>query len=111
MYCVRADRMALLPPSPVRFLSCGHQGGGPGRKPCDAWLLAGLYSRKRRMKRQSENPKQTSERYQEPELGRAERNRTKRIVNVPAIQQPIQPSPGFAKKQLSDFKLDIMALC
>jgi DNA repair photolyase len=32
-------------------------------------------------------------------------------VNVPAIQQPIQPSPGFAKKRLSDFKLDIMALC
>jgi hypothetical protein len=33
------------------------------------------------------------------------------LVNVPAIKEPIQPSPGFAKKGLSDFKLDLMSLC
>ena len=26
-----------------------------------------------------------------------------KIVNVPTIKEPIQPSPGFAKKQLADF--------
>ena len=34
-----------------------------------------------------------------------------KIVNLPAIKQPIAPSPGFAKKELSDFKLDIEGLC
>ncbi|WP_437277941.1 ParB N-terminal domain-containing protein [Sorangium sp. So ce375] len=34
-----------------------------------------------------------------------------RIVNVPAVKDPIKPSPGFEKKGLSDFKLDIMGLC
>ncbi len=33
------------------------------------------------------------------------------IVEVPTIKVPIAPSPGFLKKELSDFKLDIMALC
>jgi hypothetical protein len=34
-----------------------------------------------------------------------------KTVEVPAIKNPIQKSPGFAKKDLADFKLDIMALC
>jgi hypothetical protein len=34
-----------------------------------------------------------------------------KIVVVPAIAKPIAESPGFAKKQLSEFKLDILALC
>ena len=34
-----------------------------------------------------------------------------KIVKVPSIQQPITPSPGFAKKGLADFKLDACALC
>lgn len=34
-----------------------------------------------------------------------------RIVNVPAIKTPIRPSPGFAKKALAKYKLDLMALC
>jgi len=33
------------------------------------------------------------------------------VVNVPAIQEPITPSPGFAKKHLADYKLDIQGLC
>ena len=33
------------------------------------------------------------------------------IVAVPSIKEPIQPSPGFWKKHLSDDKLDLMALC
>ena len=33
------------------------------------------------------------------------------VVSVPTISQPIRPSPGFAKKELSTYKLDIMALC
>src|SRR2546425_1532149 len=33
------------------------------------------------------------------------------IVAVPSITEPIQPSPGFAKKHLSDDKLDLMGLC
>ena len=33
------------------------------------------------------------------------------IVDVPSIKRPIQPSPGFAKKLLSTFKLDIVGLC
>ena len=33
------------------------------------------------------------------------------IVRIPAIREPIQPSPGFQKKQLADFKLDICGLC
>lgn len=32
-------------------------------------------------------------------------------MEVPAIEEPIQPSPGFEKKRLSEFKLDICALC
>lgn len=34
-----------------------------------------------------------------------------RAVAVPAIQEPIRPSPGFEKKLLSTYKLDILALC
>lgn len=34
-----------------------------------------------------------------------------KTVNVPSIKRPIQPSPGFAKKRLSEFKLDILGLC
>jgi DNA repair photolyase len=33
------------------------------------------------------------------------------LVEVPSIREPIQPSPGFAKKGLADHKLDIMGLC
>jgi integrase len=33
-----------------------------------------------------------------------------RIVNVLTIKDPIKPSPGFTKKGLSDFKLDLMGL-
>ena len=33
------------------------------------------------------------------------------IVNVPAVKGPIRKSPGFAKKELADYKLDIVALC
>ena len=33
------------------------------------------------------------------------------IVEVPTIEEPIQPSPGFAKKQIADYKLDICGLC
>ena len=33
------------------------------------------------------------------------------IVNIPTIQIPIARSPGFLKKELSDYKLDIMGLC
>jgi DNA repair photolyase len=33
------------------------------------------------------------------------------IVDVPSIKLPIQPSPGFEKKLLSDYKLDILGLC
>ena len=34
-----------------------------------------------------------------------------KLVVINSISEPIQPSPGFAKKGLSDFKLDIMGLC
>ena len=34
-----------------------------------------------------------------------------RLVVVPSIRQPITKSPGFAKKGLSTWKLDLMALC
>lgn len=34
-----------------------------------------------------------------------------KVVNVPSIQKPIQESPGFAKKMLADYKLDLMGLC
>lgn len=34
-----------------------------------------------------------------------------KIVEVPSIRQPIMSSPGFAKKELSDYKLDLLALC
>ena len=34
-----------------------------------------------------------------------------RIVQVPSIKLPIQASPGFLKKELSDYKLDILGLC
>ena len=33
------------------------------------------------------------------------------IVEVPSIREPIRPSPGFQKKALADYKLDIMGLC
>jgi DNA repair photolyase len=33
------------------------------------------------------------------------------VVTAAAISKPIQPSPGFAKKGLSESKLDLMALC
>jgi DNA repair photolyase len=34
-----------------------------------------------------------------------------KLVTVPTIKLPIQPSPGFAKKQLSNYHLDFAALC
>lgn len=34
-----------------------------------------------------------------------------KLVVINALPEPIQPSPGFAKKGLADFKLDIMGLC
>lgn len=34
-----------------------------------------------------------------------------KIVDIPTIKVPIAPSPGFAKKGLADFKLDIAGLC
>lgn len=34
-----------------------------------------------------------------------------KIVHIPSIQQPITASPGFAKKELSDYKLDACGLC
>src|SRR5437762_2826456 len=34
-----------------------------------------------------------------------------KVVNVPSIFEPIRPSPGFAKKGLSDHKLDVQGLC
>lgn len=34
-----------------------------------------------------------------------------KFVNVPSIASPIMPAPGFQKKHLADFKLDLMALC
>ncbi len=34
-----------------------------------------------------------------------------KLVAVPSIQEPITASPGFAKKALSDYKLDLMGLC
>ncbi len=34
-----------------------------------------------------------------------------KIVDVPSIKRPIQASPGFAKKKLSEYKLDILGLC
>ena len=33
------------------------------------------------------------------------------VVNLSSVKDPVKPSPGFAKKQLSTYKLDIMALC
>lgn len=33
------------------------------------------------------------------------------IVDIPSIKDPIKRSPGFEKKQLADYKLDIMGLC
>lgn len=37
--------------------------------------------------------------------------RALQIVNVPSIAQPIMPAPGFAKKLLADYKLDLMGKC
>jgi len=34
-----------------------------------------------------------------------------KVVEVPALKDPIRKSPGFAKKELSQFKLDLLALC
>ena len=34
-----------------------------------------------------------------------------KVVRVPSIAQPICRSPGFEKKRLSEYKLDLMALC
>ena len=34
-----------------------------------------------------------------------------KIVEVPSIAEPITRSPGFEKKLLSDYKLDLMGLC
>jgi DNA repair photolyase len=33
------------------------------------------------------------------------------VVNVPSIKAPITEAPGFQKKGLADYKLDLMALC
>lgn len=34
-----------------------------------------------------------------------------KVVEVPVIKTPIAQSPGFAKKQLADYKLDLLGLC
>lgn len=34
-----------------------------------------------------------------------------RIVSIPAIKNPIEPCPGFRKKELAEFKLDLVGLC
>ncbi len=34
-----------------------------------------------------------------------------KVVNIPAVKNPIKPSPGFVKKKLSTYKLDILGLC
>jgi hypothetical protein len=39
------------------------------------------------------------------------KNMKNRLVVVPPIAKLIRLSPGFAKKELSDFKLDLLALC
>lgn len=33
------------------------------------------------------------------------------LVTIPSIKDPIKKSPGFEKKELADYKLDIMGLC
>lgn len=33
------------------------------------------------------------------------------VVTVPSIKTPVRPSPGFAKKELSTWALDLMGLC
>ncbi|HUF79173.1 MAG TPA: hypothetical protein VMR44_09685, partial [Thermoanaerobaculia bacterium] len=33
------------------------------------------------------------------------------VVFLPSVKDPVKSSPGFAKKNLSTYKLDIMALC
>lgn len=33
------------------------------------------------------------------------------VVNLSATDKPLRPSPGFAKKRLSDYALDILGLC
>lgn len=33
------------------------------------------------------------------------------VVEVPAIKQPLRPSPGFAKKELATYKLDLLGSC
>ena len=38
-------------------------------------------------------------------------NKLNRTVKMPSIINPIAPSPGFKKKNLSTFKLDIYGLC
>jgi DNA repair photolyase len=35
----------------------------------------------------------------------------KTVVDVPAIKQPLRPSPGFAKKELATYKLDLLGSC
>lgn len=35
----------------------------------------------------------------------------KKLVVIPSIREPIQSSPGFNKKKLSTYKLDVMGLC
>jgi DNA repair photolyase len=34
-----------------------------------------------------------------------------RVIEIPAVKAPIMPCPGFQKKSLADYKLDIMGLC
>lgn len=34
-----------------------------------------------------------------------------KVVQVPSIKEPITRTPGFAKKLLAEYKLDLMALC
>jgi DNA repair photolyase len=34
-----------------------------------------------------------------------------KVVAVPSVKEPIMRSPGFAKKKLSTYKLDLLALC
>jgi DNA repair photolyase len=34
-----------------------------------------------------------------------------RVIDVPSIEKPIAEAPGFQKKELADFKLDVMGRC
>ena len=35
----------------------------------------------------------------------------RKLVVIPPLSEPMQPSPGFQKKGFADFKLDLLGLC